>query len=250
MPVFVEIFSGSGRLGRAAAHEGLQVLWWDISFGDAYDLTLGKNQNLLMGWLASGLIIGFHVALPCQTFSRIRDRGGGPPPLRSDAWPWGLPGLSAALQHKVTLANNLTRFACRLCREAILRRIPWPLENPRTSRLWLCNSIVALTRRKNVTTVYTDFCMWAGPFKKSTTFVSYLVDLSGLAARRCLGSRRACARTGEPHQQLVGKRQDGVFWTKVAEPYPAPLCSFIAKRFWDVIAARTAQNFDRFLCVA
>ena len=99
VPVFVEIFSGSGRLGRAAAHEGLQVLWWDISFGDAYDLTLGKNQNLLMGWLASGLIIGFHVALPCQTFSRIRDRGGGPPPPRSDAWPWGLPGLSPALQH-------------------------------------------------------------------------------------------------------------------------------------------------------
>ncbi|CAK0856443.1 unnamed protein product [Prorocentrum cordatum] len=49
VPVFVEIFSGSGRLGRAAAHEGLQVLWWDISFGDAYDLTLRKNQNLLLG---------------------------------------------------------------------------------------------------------------------------------------------------------------------------------------------------------
>eukprot|EP00959_Pyramimonas_sp_CCMP1952_P027572 579246-Pyramimonas_sp.AAC.1 len=68
-----------------------------------------------MGWLAGGLIIGFHVALPCQTYSRVRDRGGGPPPLRSDAWPWGLPNLSAALQREVTLANNFTRFACRLC---------------------------------------------------------------------------------------------------------------------------------------
>ena len=223
------------------------MLWWDIDFGESYDLTLAKNQQLLMGWLAGGLIRGFHVALPCQTYSRIRDRGNGPPPLRSDAFPWGLPGLSPALQHKVSLSNNLTRFACRLFRDAILRRVPWSLENPRTSRLWLCNSLVALVKRKNVSTVHTDFCMWAGPFKKATTFVSYLVDLSGLGARRCLGSRRVCARSGEPHKQLIGKREDGVFWTKVAEPYPAPLCKFIAKRFCDVIVARTAQNFDRYL---
>ena len=77
--------------------------------------------------------------------------------------------------------------------------------------------------------------------------MSYLVDLSGLGARMCLGSRRVCARSGEPHQQLAEKRADGVFWTKVAEPYPAPLCNFIAKRFRDAIAARTAINFDRFL---
>eukprot|EP00959_Pyramimonas_sp_CCMP1952_P444026 9296109-Pyramimonas_sp.AAC.1 len=77
-----------------------------------------------MGWLSGGFIIGFHVAPPRQTFSRVRDRGNGPPPLRSDAWPRGLPSLPAALQHRVTLANNLTRFACRLCREAIMRRAP------------------------------------------------------------------------------------------------------------------------------
>eukprot|EP00959_Pyramimonas_sp_CCMP1952_P174482 3646477-Pyramimonas_sp.AAC.1 len=59
-----------------------------------------------------------------------------------------------------------------------------------------------------------------------------------------------CARTGEPHQQLVGKRQGGMSWTKAAEPYPAPLCSFITKRFCDIIAARTAQKFDRFLSIA
>ncbi|CAK0868361.1 unnamed protein product [Prorocentrum cordatum] len=56
-----------------------------ISFCDAHDLTLGKNQNCLMGWLSGGLIIGFHVALPCQTYSRIRDHGNGPPPLSYSA---------------------------------------------------------------------------------------------------------------------------------------------------------------------
>ncbi|CAK0910921.1 unnamed protein product [Prorocentrum cordatum] len=89
---------------------------------DVADLTLGKNQSLLMGWLAGGLIIGFHVALPRQTYSRIRDRGGGPPLLR------------------------------------------------------------------------------------------------------CLGGRRMCARAGERHQQLVGKCQGGMFWTKPRAFAGAPLC--------------------------
>ncbi|CAK0805002.1 unnamed protein product, partial [Prorocentrum cordatum] len=35
---------------------------------------LGKNQNLLMGRLSGGLIIGFHVALLCQACACIRDR--------------------------------------------------------------------------------------------------------------------------------------------------------------------------------
>ena len=85
LPVFVEIFSGTGRLGRAAAREGLQVLLWDISFGDAYDLTLGKNQSLLMGWLAGGLIVGFHIALPCQIFPASAIGAAGRP--RSGATP-------------------------------------------------------------------------------------------------------------------------------------------------------------------
>ena len=64
--MFVEIFSGTGRLGQAAAHEGLQVLWRGISFGQKYDLTLGKNQNLLLGWLSSACSSGSTSTFPAR----------------------------------------------------------------------------------------------------------------------------------------------------------------------------------------
>lgn len=50
MAVFVEIFSGSGRLGRKVSELcGWPVLLWDISLGTDYDLTVPKNQQLLLG---------------------------------------------------------------------------------------------------------------------------------------------------------------------------------------------------------
>eukprot|EP00969_Alexandrium_andersonii_P073190 3229189-Alexandrium_andersonii.AAC.1 len=66
------------------------------------------------------------------------------------------------------------------------------------------------------------------PWKKATKFLGIFLDLDPVE-RRCTG--RLCQRTGRPHQVLPGRSPQGPLWTKVAEPYPAPLARRLAKAF-------------------
>ena len=93
-PIFVEIFSGSGKLAQAVATAGWQVMCWDILKGPDYDLTLPKIQDRLKGWLNQGAIRAFHMGFPCSSWSRARDLPNGPPRLRSQHHIWGLPDLA------------------------------------------------------------------------------------------------------------------------------------------------------------
>ena len=151
-------------------------------------------------------------------------------------------------EHKVYVGNLLARFSCHLCREAKLRKVPWSMENPRSSRLWILPPVLALERMKGVRVAVTDFCMWSGPYRKSTSFMYWKVDLSGIEQWRCLGAKRGvCARSGKAHVQLRGQNSEGGFWTKINEPYPPALCRFMASRFDNVRANEIATGLDLLL---
>ena len=65
--------------------------------------------------------------------------------------------------------------------------------------------------------------------EKPTTFLTgHIVedDLHRLQ-RRCEGPNGLCSRTGLPRWPLTGSCK-GVPWTKIAEPYPAQLCTALA----------------------
>ena len=96
-PFFLEIISGSGRLGKTIAqHIHWPVLLWDIEFGENYDLLTRSNQQLIKHRTSSGYVKGGHLGTPCHSFSRARDQPGGPPRLRSDKEPLGLDNLRPA----------------------------------------------------------------------------------------------------------------------------------------------------------
>eukprot|EP00973_Karenia_brevis_P062803 8732582-Karenia_brevis.AAC.1 len=59
------------------------------------DLTRRKMQQLVRTAVRSNLIWAVHIATPCASFSRARDRRPGPPPLRSNEHPYGLPNLQS-----------------------------------------------------------------------------------------------------------------------------------------------------------
>jgi hypothetical protein len=64
------------------------------------------------------------------------------------------------------------------------------------------------------------------PWRKSTTFLNFGVDLSEIGQHRCLWAARGfCLRTAVPHLRLQGRAPNGKWWTKVAEPYPPKLCN-------------------------
>eukprot|EP00972_Heterocapsa_arctica_P023541 3468919-Heterocapsa_arctica.AAC.1 len=103
--------------------------------GPEYDLINSRVQQLLRGWIIAGLVWGFHLGMPCSSFSMARR--GRPPPLRSRDCPMGLPNLSEKDQERVRVGNLLLKVSCGFMRLGRRMMIPCTLENPHTSRAWI-----------------------------------------------------------------------------------------------------------------
>jgi hypothetical protein len=246
IPVFLEVFSGTGKLSAAVSERGLPTLLWDITLGEEYDLMRNRNRLLILGWIQSRQVCAVHLGTPCQSFSRARDQPGGPPPLRSDALPLGLPDRRPGDQRAIEIGNALMVFSASVLRTCARFLIPATMENPGRSRIWLCPPIARLLGRPGFSFNLTEFCMWGMRWRKSTAFLATNVDLGCFAAHRCLGAKRGlCKRSGKPHLPLSGQRADGVWWTKVAEPYPPRLCRNVALAFDNALVARRASRFER-----
>ena len=241
---FLEIFSGSGRLGRTIQRmTGWMVLLWDITLGIEYDLTDYANQHKIYNWAKSDLILGGHVGTPCNSFSRARDQPGGPPPLRSDSHPLGLEPADAA---KVRIGNFLLRFTVRFLFLCLSLGISATCENPAKSRLWICPPMFSFLRRRQVQNVVTEFCAYGTAWRKSTRIVGVHIDLSYIGAMRCVGSKRGlCLFTGCSHVPLTGQTSTGQWLTKLAEPYPWKLCRLLGQAFLNQEVQRIARSFAR-----
>ena len=246
-PVFIEIFSGSVRLGRAVSQSnGWPVLLWDITLGAEYDLLQQHNRWKITGWLRSGLLRGGHLGTPCNTFTRARDRQPGPPPLRSNEYVMGLPGLSGANLVKVSQGNLFVRFSVQILTLAAILKYPFTMENPANSRIWWVPAVVKILRRRCCQLHFCEFCMFGCPWRKPTAFLSIHCDLSMLDHYRCLGAKRGlCKRSGNKHIPLCGQTSNGVWMTKVAEPYPPKLCKMLAICFANFEAQTRADNFSK-----
>lgn len=220
--VFLEIFSGCGRLGRAISRDNnWPVLLWDICMGEKYDLRSQQNRMLILGWIRAGFILGGHCGTPCNSFSRARDRRPGPPPLRSDTMVMGLPNLAAHDQIKVSEGNLFMRFTLQIMMLAATLMLPWTFENPARSRIWLCPSVLRMLRRRCCTFTVFEMCMFGTSWRKPTAIAAMHVSLDSLQSFRCLGSKRGCCkRTGLPHTQLCGQTPSGEWKTHAAQKYP------------------------------
>ena len=165
----------------------------------------------------------------------------------------GLPDLKRPGDHEaVEVGNAIMAFSAKAFTFCCRSGTPVSMESPATSRLWLCPQMLAVLRRKDTTLVTTEFCMWGKPWRKSTSFMCANLDASRLGERRCLHKPRGCCkRTLRPHRALEGiDPVSKMFWTKIAEPYPASLSSALAKCFEDALLQKRATNFCKFLKAA
>ena len=109
--------------------------------------------------------------------------------------------------------------------------LPWVVENPQSSRLWLCPGFVALMKQTNVQFVSFHMCQFGSKWRKATSILCGNIPehmLSDLR-RTCSGRGGLCSRTGKPHLVLSGSSPSGVPWTKIAQVYPRRLCVALAK---------------------
>ena len=147
----------------------------------------------------------------------------------------------------VAEGNVLMRFSANILHLCGSLGIKATLENPHSSRLWLCPPIMNIVRKKVSSQATCDFCMFGTRRRKRTTLLSVHVDISILNNFRCSGCRGICSRTGQTHIALKGKAPSGQFWTKLAEAYPNKFATTVAKCFFNVDVQRVAENFARHL---
>ena len=204
---------------------GWPVLFRDITLGCDYDLTKRANQHKIFNWLRQGFLKAGHLGTPCNSFSRARDMPGGPPALlRSDSRPLGLEGLRQADALKVKLGNALTYFSCHVLALALTLHVAFTLENPLRSRLWLCPSVQRLLPRRFTCVVGVTFCSFGTSRKKPTRLLGIDIDLTVLSGHYYRGTKRGmCLFSDKPHVALMS-RTNGVWRTKLAEPYPNKSC--------------------------
>ena len=231
----IEIFSGCARLSRACASYGFTAFAFDIEYNDGCDVLQDKVWKKLRRfiWKHRKKIALIWLGTPCTSWSRARRHDGGPPPLRDDhdCLITGVPFLNFHDQQKVLLGNRLLDRSVEIIDLAMSCSIPWALENPFSSRLWLTSSIARLVKA-GALLHRTDFCAYGMPWRKSTGVLCWLFPAIHLAFHTCQSSNNRCAFSGHRHVSLTGKDSQGIWYTRRAQPYPNAMCFSVAKQLF------------------
>ena len=173
----IEVFSGTATLTSVAKQFGMKssMALDKVRKKGAratiyvFDLLDPKDRELLYHWINSGLLVWVHLAPVCGTCSRARQiKNGGPPPLRSEEFPMGLPGLDANQQLRVDLANAMYVESCKLFSHCVALGILVTLENPRRSLFWLTAPFVQLSEQLQIHFSDSQMCMLGGQRPKWT----------------------------------------------------------------------------------
>ena len=157
-----------------------------------FDLVDGAECGALMPEVVGGLIADVRsrrinavmMGSPRASFSIVKHRTRA---WRSLTFPMGVPGLSEADQFQVNLGNWLMRAAVRIARECQRCRVPWIIENPRSSYLLKAPAVMGLSCEARVFQAVADFCQFGARWRKTARFVCGRVDDSDLdrLRRRC-----------------------------------------------------------------
>ncbi len=128
-----------------------------------------------------GLVFYLHCAPPCGTASRARERRLSrmlkrlvkePQPLRSSAFPQGLPNLKGLDLHRVTVANAIYCNVAFLCEVAILNGCYISIEHPSRSYMRQTKWMQNLINKYNLTEIKFQQCMWGGKRDKWSSFLT------------------------------------------------------------------------------
>ena len=166
---FLEIFSGTGRLTDAVAKCGVPVLEpLDYINGPHCDLRRRKTQELVLSWIDRGVIGFVHLGTPCTIWSRARHNVKDSPATRL----------------KEETGIELALFTCEVIRRCNSHGIPYALENPRCSKLFMFEPLVMSICQGPNQAVDFEMCQFGEPYQKRARIITSVGWLNHLA-RRC-----------------------------------------------------------------
>ena len=186
----------------------------DILLDTSHDLLQDVFYESMLRWCFIGLFLFALAGPPCGDFSRAKLRPGGPKPLRTPEFPFGVPGLSDQDQRRVESSRTLLHrvgTGGHVC-----------LEQPSSAFSWQDPSVQDFLAETAAVCSVVPACCFGLNIHKKWLFASSLQDMSQLAGE--------CNHASWEHENLVGKRDewDG-FRTQQSAVYPDGLCETIVQ---------------------
>lgn len=235
------LFSGpfGAGVGRSLAARGVPCVEYDMAHGGAaHDVRDDEVFRALLLRCRAGEFRCAVIAIPCNTFTVLRLRPGGPPQLRGRGAvrAYGVGGL--ALRHflQVSQANLLVRRSVLVAQAvgSFIFEHPADMGDPESTRysdawadhapLWMLDEVRQLREETHARMVTGDQCMCGGRFRKPTSWLASpdvapaLAHLDGLECTHGVGA----------HPELVGVGEDGVYRSREAAAYPEGVCEAMA----------------------
>ena len=234
----IEIFSGSCRLSKACRSVGFRTTAIDKEPARSEnfpiyqcDLTNPSEFALLKQYVEAEKdeLLHAHFAPSCGTASRAREKAPGPPPLRSDRFPDGLPGHNPRDQERVDIANASYKAMIELASLLVQLGISFSIENPKNSLFWKCSWVkrfLATLTKYHICEF--QHCMHGGKRNKFTHWLSFNprnleTDMFQALHLLCDGSHEHAS--WKPYRNEFGQT---VFPTASEAAYPTLLCDRVA----------------------
>ena len=111
-------------------------------------------------------------------------------------------------------------------------KVPFYLENPRSSRIWMWPTIRKIMRDPLSAIILVDYCQFGTPWKKPTQVLCWgNPHITSADNRTCKGKNGHCPKNNSQHAKLNGRdpcAQTGEWKTTTACPCLLPLCDYIA----------------------
>ena len=168
--IFIEFFAGDARLTEAFRAVGIRCRAPDdlVTGGTDFEIAsqVRKVREELRALRTDDLCLAIHLAPPCSTFSRARDRSKATC-LRSSSQPEGLSSLSPSQKIDVERANRIARHAWELAEWASkeLRAVVC-LENPRMSYIWDYYATISSSSTQRWKDVLLSQCQFGTTYRK------------------------------------------------------------------------------------
>ena len=127
--LFLNLFSNE-RVGRAAQRLGVRAEFWNLQYGERYDVSHPANLRRLLRDIADGGILGCMMSVPSIGWNAARCCHR---PLRSSAQPWGIEKSRVSLLPPdlacLDTGNRIMRAVIKLARQCRRHNVPWAIEN-------------------------------------------------------------------------------------------------------------------------
>ena len=235
-----------GSLTRPAAVSGKKrgvKRPWDLLRG----LDVFTDSRLLNNELSDSFAA--HWAPNCSSFSRAREKpipgvANPPRPLRSDAYPRGIPSvlvkLPRAKRRKLEADTQMAEMAADDCLSRISKGKLFSLEHPKNSIARELPSWKALESHESVFVTEYHACMYKGCERRKSQVLIHNVKQLRRLARIC-ARESLCSRTAKRHlgwKPVVVKGRIASFATGEEREYPEGFCREYAAAMREALRER------------